>query len=414
MVEMLLTKEVVQEWKSTNKSHYESKGYIFTNLKDEFIVKVEDLLNASTVRIEVECDNCEKILDYVTYYNYKKCVKEDGKYYCQKCGAKLFIEQHLRLSDEEIYKIVNEKLGWKILDIKIKKGGTHIDLIDNFGYVYSNVNIQHIKNNEKPRFVQKANSSTIQNIKLWCKLNNKPFELISDKYEGTNENLQWKCLKDNCLEVFELSWHSISQGIGCQYCAGKKVGISNCLATRRPDLAAEWHPTKNGDLTPYNITCSVRKNVWWKCEKGHEWENVMYSRVNSNCGCPVCNQSKGEKKIRKILDNNNIKYTPQKDFENLVGIGGGKLSYDFYLVEYNLLIEYQGDFHDGTANIQTEEGFKIQQEHDRRKREYAQNNNINLLEIWYWDFDKVEEILNEQLQYYMPHDFDGKEVNKIV
>ena len=40
-----------------------------------------------------------------------------------------------------------------------------------------------------------------------------------------------------------------------------------------------------------------------------------------------------------------------------------------------MLIEYQGEFHDGTANIQTEEDFKIQSEHDRRKAEYARENN---------------------------------------
>jgi predicted RNA-binding Zn-ribbon protein involved in translation (DUF1610 family) len=411
---MLLTKEVEVTWRLSNKLHYESKGYTFTNLKDKFIVKVEDLFNSSTVRVDIKCDNCGKILDYVTYYNYKKCVKKDGKYYCQKCGAMLFTGKALKLPDEEIQKIINEKLGWRILDIKIKNGATHVDLIDDFGYIYCDVNIHHIKRNEKPRFVQKSNKSTIQNIKLWCKLNNKPFELISDKYEGTDKKLKWKCLNEICLEIFELSWHDISQNVGCQYCVGKKVGMSNCLATKRPDLAVEWHPTKNGELTPYDVTCSARKDIWWQCEKRHEWNIVMYSRVNNNSGCPICNQSKGEKKIKEILDNNNIQYIPHKDFEDLVGTGGGKLSYDFYLIEYNLLIEYQGEYHDGTANNQTQEKFEYQQEHDKRKREYAKNYNIDLLEIWYWDFNNIEKILDEQFKNYMSKEFDGKEVKEIA
>jgi len=81
----------------------------------------------------------------------------------------------------------------------------------------------------------------------------------------------------------------------------------------------------------------------------------------------------------------------------LIGVGGGNLSYDFYLPNYNLLIEYQGEFHDGTAIQQSKEKFKKQLEHDKRKREYADNHNINLLEIWYWDFDNIEKILKREL-----------------
>ena len=74
-----------------------------------------------------------------------------------------------------------------------------------------------------------------------------------------------------------------------------------------------------------------------------------------------------------------------------------KHRYDFYLPEHNLLIEYQGQFHDGTAHQQSKKEFERQQEHDKRKREYAKDNNIKLLEIWYYDFDNIEEILNKEL-----------------
>ena len=45
----------------------------------------------------------------------------------------------------------------------------------------------------------------------------------------------------------------------------------------------------------------------------------------------------------------------------------------------------------------TENDFKKQQEHDKRKREYAEEHNIELLEIWYWDYDKIENILSQEL-----------------
>ena len=73
------------------------------------------------------------------------------------------------------------------------------------------------------------------------------------------------------------------------------------------------------------------------------------------------------------------------------------LSYDFFLPNHNILIEYQGEFHDGNNAIQTKSGLKRQQEHDRRKRESAKENGIKLLEIWYWDFDNIDEILKKEL-----------------
>ena len=66
---------------------------------------------------------------------------------------------------------------------------------------------------------------------------------------------------------------------------------------------------------------------------------------------------------------------------------------------YNVLIEAQGQQHITPKKLfGGEEQFLIQQEHDRRKRKYAEDNNIKLLEIWYYDYDRIEEILNRELE----------------
>ena len=52
-------------------------------------------------------------------------------------------------------------------------------------------------------------------------------------------------------------------------------------------LIKEWHPTKNGKLTPYHITPRSKKKVWWKCSQGHEWGTTVGSRVKGH-GCPIC------------------------------------------------------------------------------------------------------------------------------
>ena len=84
---------------------------------------------------------------------------------------------------------------------------------------------------------------------------------------------------------------SISQrvnGCGCPYCSNRKVLLGfNDLATTHPELAKEWHPSKNGTKTPFNITTGSHTKIWWQCSKGHEWIATCSDRMNGT-GCPVC------------------------------------------------------------------------------------------------------------------------------
>ncbi len=156
------------------------------------------------------------------------------------------------------------------------------------GYLVK-TSISDLKRGYSTYIVSKLNPYSIQNIKLWCQLNNKLFELVNNNiYANGKTKLKWKCLKEDCNEIFWMTWSAI-QKHGCPYCAGKQVGLSNCLATKNPELAKEWHPTKNGDLTPYDITCGQGIKAWWICEKGHEWEAVIFHRNTS--GCPICSNN---------------------------------------------------------------------------------------------------------------------------
>lgn len=115
--------------------------------------------------------------------------------------------------------------------------------------------------------------------------------------------------------------------------------------------------------------------------------------------CPQCYSSKGEERISRYFQNKSIKYKPQKYFNGLLGVGGGYLKYDFYIPDYNLLIEYNGEQHYKPIDaFGGQEQLKIQQEHDKRKREYAENNGFLFLEIGYWDFDNIENILNKYVK----------------
>lgn len=112
----------------------------------------------------------------------------------------------------------------------------------------------------------------------------------------SNKRFWWKCDKGSDHE-WQATPGDRSQGKGCPYCAGRKVSVSNSLATIRPELHALWHPSKNGELTPHHVTNRSHKEVWWQCDRGHEWK-VRISYVG---GCPQCSN-------QRISDTNSLSH----------------------------------------------------------------------------------------------------------
>lgn len=133
----------------------------------------------------------------------------------------------------------------------------------------------------------------------------------------------------------------------------------------------------NYDL-PIDILQGPRTKIRFKCSSEHIYKQTPYSHIVKGTSCPYCKQSRGEKYIQCYLKNNEIKYVAQKKFSNLKD--KSYLSYDFYLPEYNMLIEYQGEQHYrknkyfGGTKV-----FQKQQLHDKLKKEYAKNNGYKLL-----------------------------------
>ena len=111
--------------------------------------------------------------------------------------------------------------------------------------------------------------------------------LPSDVTQYSHTKVWWKCSK--CGYSYQATPSNRVIGKGCGCCAGRVVvpGI-NDLATTRPDIAADWHPTKNGDLKPTDVTKGRRDMIWWKCHVcGHEWQDSLNHR-NRGRGCSNC------------------------------------------------------------------------------------------------------------------------------
>lgn len=108
---------------------------------------------------------------------------------------------------------------------------------------------------------------------------------------GTGRKIWWLCTWGHEWETTGNS--RTVGGTGCPTCAGQRILEGyNDLATIRPDLAAEWHPTKNNAQLPSEVTISNGKKAWWLGECGHEWASVIASRTGQGVGCPVCSGRK--------------------------------------------------------------------------------------------------------------------------
>jgi len=109
---------------------------------------------------------------------------------------------------------------------------------------------------------------------------------------GTKKSVWWHCAQ--CGHEWKASIVSRCEGRGCPVCAGKTVVPGyNDLLTHAPAVAAQWHPTLNGNLTPEQTTPFSNHEVWWQCEHGHTWKARISARTKQDSDCPYC--------TRKIL-----------------------------------------------------------------------------------------------------------------
>lgn len=107
----------------------------------------------------------------------------------------------------------------------------------------------------------------------------------------SNHKAWWICDKGHSWQAYI---HNRAIGAGCPYCAKHKaVEGEGDLQTAAPHIAKEWHPSKNGDLHPNEVSVTSHRRVWWQCEYGHEWQAEIRNRTKyKHSKCPVCQKSK--------------------------------------------------------------------------------------------------------------------------
>lgn len=113
----------------------------------------------------------------------------------------------------------------------------------------------------------------------------KPYEIA----KGSDAIVWWKCSKGPDHKWQAAVYSRTMRKSGCPFCGNKRLSVTNCLANKSPALAKEFHPTKNGKITPKQVIAGGRNHFWWQCRKNkeHEWETDIYQRLQGS-KCPYC------------------------------------------------------------------------------------------------------------------------------
>jgi len=224
----------------------------------------------------------------------------------------------------------------------------------------------------------------------------------SDVASGTHQKVWWKCSEGPDHEWKTTVDARARGGTNCPFCAGQKISVTNSLAFTRPKIALEWHPEKNGNLTPHDVMRGSDKKVWWKCSVNseHEWKARIANRGSHGSGCQFClkkNQSLLFEYVKSIFPKSEIHYD-FKHHDLRYSESNYPMELDIWLPKENLAFEYQGEQH--YIDVGEMKGWDLSsglhelQSRDQEKREACQKAGIKLIEIPY-TWDKSEDyILN--------------------
>ena len=336
---MLVANQLVEiKWHGKNRKRYEQLGYHFTKIGDTFWVNAEDLNHSNnTISVKVECDYCGKIFE-TKFDSYLKGIKTINKSCCnnQECKSRKSSDVQLLQNRERQYS--------KFVELCEERGYTPISTIDD--------------------------------------------------YKNCDTKLKYMCSKHGIKETTLSNFKNNT--IGCVECGWDKNANKKRLSI---DKAKEYIESLNNNiwLNPDEYINEHEKNLkiqCGSCGKIYVTRMSMYKYINTG-KCPVCGQkrSRAEYKIATFLEKNNVNFIQEKYFKDCKDKQA--LLFDFYLPDYNLCVEFDGQQHfEPKFGI---DNFVITKLHDAMKNQYCKWNNIDLLRIPYWEGNYIEQIISKKI-----------------
>ncbi len=295
-----------------------------------------------------------------------------------------------RLTTEEFIqkarKVHEDLYDYSLVDYKNNR--TKVEIICKEHGIFEQIPYNHLGLSDCPKCSDKT-LTTEEFIKKARKVHGDLYGYSLVDYKDFHTNVKIICKRHGTFEQLP-SNHLYKKG--CLIC-----GFNRRVLKRKSTTEEFIQKAKKVHEDLYDYSLVDYKNKYTKvkiiCKKHGIFEQTPGHHLSGK-GCPTCKTSKGELKIRKYFEKNDIKYETQKTFEDC--LDKRKLRFDFYLPDNNILVEYDGMQHFNPVIYWGGQNAYIKrQKRDNIKAEYAKENGIKLLRIPYTEYDRIGEILTE-------------------
>lgn len=390
---------------------------------------IKELISKSNIKF----DNKFKFDKFVYIHQYHKgiiwCPKHGdfemipkshllSKYGCKLCG----IEQNAinrRLTHSEFLEIApklhNNHYGYEL--VKFTETDDRIDIIcpehgifnmTVSAHIHININAQGGYGRGCPRHgIDKRNLAhtlTKEEFLEQCKIHGNKYGYQYVVFINCRTKVKIFCNKHEI--IFEQTPDShISKLARCPLCA-KESSADKRRFTQKEILESVRLIHPHYDYSEFVYTGIDNKAIIICPKPGHgKFLLTPYCHIHKEAGCPICQESRGERKIRNFLLNNSIEFDRQKRFDDCRNLSGNiKLPFDFYIPKINFIIEYDGEGHymavnfNGITDTEAKDGFERTVKNDEIKNKYCKENKIKILRIPYMEFKNIEKILKRKLK----------------
>lgn len=380
-----------------NKFKYDFVKKFIEKYNCKLLTKEKDYINANK-NIEIQCHCGNKF--NTTFMIFKNKEKKQ----CTKCNKKI-VAKLFSFTYEEVKKYIEKdsNSGCKLLSTEYINNQIPLDIQCKCGKIF-HPNYNSFKGGQiecpkcsKEKIAQKYLKTNEQFLKEVEEQVGNEYTFL-EEYKGNKTKIK---VRHNCEECNNYEWKmkpsNFLMGKRCPKCAGNLPYSDEEFKEKIYSLVKDEY-TILGKYINAKTKIKIRHNI---C--GNKYKTTSNNFLNGN-RCPICVESKGEQFIRHYCEKNSILFDPQYIFNDLIGIGGGLLKFDFSiykneeksLIKY--LIEYDGKQHyEWIEGLMTYEKFHVLQMHDKLKNQYCINHNVKLIRIPYWEFDNIEKILNDVL-----------------
>jgi len=241
------------------------------------------------------------------------------------------------------------------------------------------------------------NKLTKEQTKTHQKFVEEVFELVENNYsvlsEYTHNKVKIRMKHNTCGHEYEVRPYAFLHGNSrCPKCFGTPKKTTEEFKDEVSKLVGEEY-TVLGKYFGNKKNIKMKHNI---C--GHVWNVAPAHFLNTGTRCPECAnyKSKGELKVIKYLTEKNISYINNKPHESL-----NNHLFDFQFPNRNLILEYDGIQHYQPVELfGGQKQFEIQKEKDQEKNDFCESNGINLVRVPYWNYEKLEEILEKMFNDY--------------